>query len=117
MKVMSFNANGIRAAARKGFFQWFVQQDIDVLCVQEIKAQELQLSALDFQCEGYHRFLYPAEKPGYSGVAIYCREKPDAVHVGLGWSCADQEGRYLQVDFGRLSVASLYLPSGSSGEH
>ncbi len=117
MRVMSFNANGIRAAARKGFFEWFLQQNVDVLCVQETKAQEHQLNEPAFVMAGYHRFFFDAEKPGYSGVAIYCRQQPTKVSTGLGWACSDTEGRYIQADFGNLSIASLYLPSGSSGEH
>ena len=117
MRVMSFNANGIRAAAKKGFFEWFTQQDIDVLCLQETKAQEHQLSEDPFVLAEYHRFFFDAHKPGYSGVALYMRQKPDAVKTGLGWACPDTEGRYIQADFGNLSIASLYLPSGSSGEH
>ncbi len=117
MRVMSFNANGIRAAARKGFFEWFLVQDIDVLCVQETKAQTEQLADAVFTPIGYHRFLFDAEKKGYSGVAIYTRQKPDQVVTGLGWPCPDTEGRYIQIDLGDLSIVSLYLPSGSSGDH
>ena len=117
MRVMSFNANGIRAVARKGFFEWFQQQNIDVLCIQETKGQEHQFTGEVFVLPGYHRFFFDAHKPGYSGTAIYTRQKPDAVKTGLGWACPDTEGRYIQADFGNLSIASLYLPSGSSGEH
>lgn len=117
MRIMSFNANGIRAAARKGFFEWFLTQDIDVLCVQETKAQTDQLDDPVFSPAGYHRFLFDAEKKGYSGVAIYARQEPDQVITGLGWPCPDTEGRYIQADFGALSVVSLYLPSGSAGDH
>jgi len=117
MRVISFNANGIRSAAKKGFFDWFIAQNADVLCIQETKAQEHQLDALTFHIEGYHRFYFDAEKPGYSGVAIYSKQKPDNIKRGLGWPCADTEGRYIEVQFGNLFIASLYLPSGSSGEH
>ncbi len=117
MKIMSFNANGIRAAARKGFFGWFLTQDIDILCVQETKAQTVQLQDDIFLPAGYHRFLFDAEKKGYSGVAMYCRQRPDQVLTGLGWPCPDTEGRYIQADFDSLSVVSLYLPSGSAGDH
>lgn len=117
MKVISFNANGIRAAARKGFFDWFLQQDVDVLCIQETKAQTDQLDDAVFYPAGYYRFLHDAEKKGYSGVAIYTRQQPDRVIDKLGWACPDTEGRYLQADFGDLSIISLYLPSGSAGDH
>lgn len=114
MRVMSFNANGIRSASKKGFFDWFYQQNVDVLCIQETKAQEHQLQDELFFHPEYQRFFFDAEKPGYSGVAIYCKKTPDQVHKGLGFPVADTEGRYIQADFGPISVASLYLPSGSS---
>lgn len=115
LRIMSFNANGIRAAQRKGFFDWFAQQNIDVLCVQETKAQEPQLDA-SHRPDGYHAYFFDAQKKGYSGVAIYSRIKPDHVHYGLDWPLADSEGRYIRADFGDLSVVSLYLPSGTSGD-
>lgn len=116
LKVTSFNANGIRAAAKKGFFDWFLQEDIDILCLQETKAQEHQLSDVVFQPKGYHRYFFDAEKKGYSGVAIYTKHKPINISTGLGWGIADTEGRYIQIDFDNLSIASLYLPSGTSGD-
>jgi len=116
MRVVSFNANGIRSAAKKGFFDWVWGQNVDVLCIQETKAQESQLDEKQFHQADFHRYFFDAHKPGYSGVAIYTRQKPDQVHKGLGFDIADTEGRYIQADFGSLSVVSLYLPSGSSGE-
>lgn len=116
MKIVSFNANGIRAAARKGFFDWFKQQNIDVLCVQELKAQEDQLSDAVFLPTGYHRFCQCAQKKGYSGVAIYCKQRPNQVIASFGYPLADHEGRYIQADFGKLSIISTYFPSGSSGD-
>jgi exodeoxyribonuclease-3 len=116
LKVTSFNANGIRAAAKKGFFEWFLKEDIDILCIQETKAQEHQLSDPIFQPSNYHRYFFDAEKKGYSGVAIYTKKEPIKISKGLGWNLADTEGRYIQIDFDNLSVASLYLPSGTSGD-
>lgn len=116
MRIMSFNANGIRAAARKGFFSWLSKKSVDVVCLQETKAQEHQLSDPQFCPEGYHCYYSDAEKKGYSGVAIYSKQKPDKVTIGFGWAMAEQEGRYIQADFGKLSIVSLYLPSGTSGE-
>lgn len=116
MRVISVNVNGIRAAARKGFFAWMKRQKADVICIQELKAQEHQLTDAVFHPRGYHLFMHPAEKKGYSGVAIYSRQEPDRVVMGLGWPDIDAEGRFIQADFGKLSVISLYLPSGSSGE-
>lgn len=124
MRVISLNANGIRAAARKGFFDWMKEQAPDVVCIQETKAQEHQLSDEIFSPEGYHCHYHDAEKKGYSGVAIYSRQAPDRVIKGLakadrgvtGWQEFDREGRYIEARFGDLSVVSLYLPSGSSSE-
>jgi len=117
MRVISFNANGIRAAARKGFFDWLPSQDADFICIQETKAQAAQLSDPLFHPEGYHCRYVDAEKKGYSGVAIYSRQAPDEVITALGLEEFDREGRYAEVRLGNLSVASLYLPSGSAGDH
>jgi len=116
MKIITLNANGIRAAERKGFFDWLRQQDADVVCIQETKAQHHQLKDRAFFPVGYHSFYHDALKPGYSGTAIYTRHQPDRVHFGIGWKVMDNEGRWLQADFGDLSVVSLYFPSGSSSE-
>ncbi len=117
MRIISFNANGIRSAANKGFFNWFEAQNADVLCIQETKAQEHQLGDAQFKPDGYQGFFRDAStKKGYSGVAIYSRREPDAVLTGLGWVPFDEEGRYIEARFGDLSVISLYLPSGSSKE-
>mgnify|MGYP003498179320 FL=1 len=117
MRIITFNANGIRSAASKDFFGWFAAQDADVLCVQETKAQEHQLGDELFRPAGYNVFFRDAStKKGYSGVAIYCRRQPDEVRTGLGWEPFDEEGRYIEARFGGLSVISLYLPSGTSGE-
>ena len=114
---MSFNANGIRSCASKGFYHWLLNQNVDVICLQETKAQSSQLNDPLFNPPSYHRFLRDATlKKGYSGVAVYCRRPPDSVYTSLGWSPFDEEGRYIEVRFGQLSVVSLYLPSGSSGE-
>lgn len=116
MRVISVNLNGIRAASRKGFFDWMARQDADVVCVQELKAQVDQLTTRMLAPDGFHGYFHDAERKGYSGVGLYTRRQPDRVRVGLGWEDADDEGRYLQADFGDLSIISLYLPSGSSSE-
>ncbi|MFO1516988.1 MAG: exodeoxyribonuclease III [Lysobacterales bacterium] len=117
MRIISFNANGIRSAASKGFLDWFRRQDADVLCLQETKAQEAQLSDPAFRPDGHHCFYRDAiTKKGYSGVAIWSRREPDEVRTSLGWAPFDDEGRYIEARFGKLSVVSLYVPSGSSGE-
>jgi len=117
IRIITANLNGIRAAARKGFFDWMVKQEADIVCVQEIKAHLHQMEDPAFSPKGYHAYYFTAEKKGYSGVGIYCRKEPDQIITGLGWSTADEEGRYIQADFGSLSVASLYMPSGTMGEH
>lgn len=117
LTIISANLNGIRAAHRKGFFDWLAEVNADIVCIQETKAQMEHLDGDHFRPEGYHCYYHDAIKPGYSGVGIYSRVKPDKVITGLGFADADEEGRYIQCDYGDLSVASLYLPSGSSGEH
>ena len=118
MKVISINLNGIRAAARKGLYEWLSKVDADIICLQELKAQPDQIEGEPFHPEGYHTYFHAADKKGYSGVGIYCKQKPDNVRIGLGegFDDVDFEGRYIQADFGDLSVASLYMPSGSSKE-
>lgn len=116
MRIITANLNGIRSAARKGFFPWMVRQRADVICIQETKAQTHQLEDKVFWPKGYHAYFHDAEKKGYSGVAIYAKRKPDKVIVGLGWDDVDVEGRYIEARFGPLSVVSLYLHSGSSSE-
>lgn len=116
MRIITANVNGIRAAARKGFFDWLLQQQADVVCIQETKAQIHQLEDAVFTPEGYHCYYHDAVKKGYSGVAIYSRRKPDEIIAGMGNAEFDVEGRYIEARFGKLSVISLYLPSGSSSD-
>ncbi|MGB5333276.1 MAG: exodeoxyribonuclease III [Woeseiaceae bacterium] len=115
-RVISLNANGIRAAARKGFFDWMAAQDADVICIQETKAQAHQLTDDIFSPEGYHCYYEDAVKKGYSGTAVYSRHKPKNVVRGYGDPEFDAEGRYLEVQLEGINVVSLYLPSGSSSE-
>ncbi|HJT98665.1 MAG TPA: exodeoxyribonuclease III [Rhodanobacteraceae bacterium] len=117
MRIVTFNANGIRSAANKGFFDWLKRQSADVVCIQETKSQEDQLADPAFRPDGHHCFYRDATtKKGYSGVAIYSRKEPDEVRTAIGWAPFDDEGRYLEARYGNLSVVSLYVPSGSSGE-
>lgn len=116
MRIISFNANGLRAAGRKGFFTWFTRQKADVLCVQELKAQPEKIEDKLYRPGGFHRFLSCAEKPGYSGVALYCRREPDEVVYGYGDDEFDAEGRFVEARFGDFEIASVYFPSGSSSE-
>ena len=117
MKIITLNLNGIRAASRKGVFKWMARTRADVVCVQELKAQGADLDGGMRAPGGFRGYFHHAEKKGYSGVGIYCRREPDRVAEGVGNREADSEGRYLRADFGRLSVISVYLPSGSAGEH
>ncbi len=117
MKIITLNLNGIRAAARKGVFQWMTRTRADVVCVQELKAQDGDLDDVMRAPGGFRGFFHCAEKKGYSGVGLYCRREPDRVVEGVGNREADSEGRYVRADFGKLSVISVYLPSGSSGAH
>lgn len=117
MQIITLNLNGVRAAARKGFFQWLSTRQSDIICVQELKAQITDLTDEILAPRGYHGYFHCAEKKGYSGVGIYSQLKPDRITEGIGITEIDQEGRYLCADFDGLSVISLYLPSGSSGDH
>jgi exodeoxyribonuclease-3 len=114
LRVVTFNANGLRSAARKGFFPWFARQRADVLCVQELKAHDEQLAGAAFRARGFHRALASAERPGYSGVAIYSRAEPVEVVRGIGEDEFDREGRYLEARFANVAIVSAYFPSGSS---
>lgn len=116
LRIVSANLNGIRSADKKGFFAWLDKSGADIVCVQELKAQQPDLSPGMLSPDGYHGYFHPAEKKGYSGVGLYARREPDQVTEGLGIAEIDAEGRYLRADFGDLSVISLYLPSGSSSE-
>lgn len=115
LKIITLNLNGIRSAIRKGLYEWLHQEQADIICVQELKAQEADLVDELFCLEGYQAAHNYAVKKGYSGVGIYSRIKPKAVETGLGWDIADTEGRYVCMDFDGLAIASLYMPSGTSG--
>ncbi len=114
LRVITLNLNGVRSAYRKGVFTWLEQQNADIVCVQELKAHDCDLTAeMRMPC-GLTGHFHCAQKKGYSGVGLYSRHKPDRVRSGLGVDDIDAEGRYLQADFGKLSVISVYFPSGSS---
>lgn len=113
--IISYNVNGIRAATKKGFFDWLKSEDPDIICLQESKAQPDQLEEEVLNPDGYHGYWYSAEKKGYSGVAILTKEKPNHVEYGCGIDAYDKEGRILRADFDNFSIISAYFPSGSSG--
>ena len=116
MRIISVNLNGIRSANSKGFFDWLQTQQADVICLQEIRIMHEQLTEIMLNPGNLKSTFEFAEKRGYSGVGIYFRKNPDRIKKGIGWSDMDSEGRFIQADFGKLSVVSLYLPSGTSGE-
>ncbi len=114
LKIISANLNGIRSAAKKGFFDWMLAQDADIVCVQEIRIDPGDM-APEFSRPGdYVGHFHHAEKKGYAGTGIYAKRAPDAIFIGFGDPEFDAEGRYIRCDFGNLSVISLYCPSGSS---
>jgi exodeoxyribonuclease III len=115
MRVITVNVCGIRSAAEKGLFRWLRRQQADFICLQETRCQEHQLTRHDVQLRGYYSFFCDAERKGYAGVALYSRHEPDRVLRGFGAAEFDREGRYLEVQVGRLAVVSVYLPSGSAG--
>ena len=115
MKIVSYNVNGIRAALKKGFIEWLQSVNPDVICLQEIKAQEDQLDLSVFEEAGYaYNYWYSAQKKGYSGVAILSKTQPDHIELGTGIETMDFEGRNIRADFGDVSVMSMYLPSGTN---
>jgi len=115
IRIVTLNVNGIRSAARKGFYPWMESTNADFICLQETKAQEHQLPLEAAAVAHYHGTFFDARRPGYSGVAIYAKRKPDRIVRGFGWPDFDHEARYLQFDYGSLSVASLYVVSGAMG--
>jgi exodeoxyribonuclease III len=116
MRVVSLNCNGIRSAHDKGFLAWMRRNKVDVLCMQEIKAHEADLTEELLKPRGYHAAFYPAVKKGYAGTAIYSKVAPKAVRKGFGVAEFDEQGRLIEFDFGDVAIASLYVPSGSAGE-
>lgn len=116
LRIIALNLNGIRSAVNKGLLPWLAAQKADVVCLQEVKAQLPDLVPATLNPRPYSGHFSLAEKKGYSGVGIYCRRQPDKITRGFGSTEFDAEGRYLRADFGKLSVISVYLPSGSSSE-
>ena len=116
MKILTYNVNGIRSALSKGFATWLRDSQADAICLQEIKLYETELVSPIFEDLGYHCYWFPAQKKGYSGVAILTKTKPNHVEYGCGIPLYDFEGRVIRVDFDKFSLMSVYFPSGSSGE-
>lgn len=116
MRIITANLNGVRSAASKGFFEWMTAQDADVVCVQELKAQEPDMKPEFITPAGFVGHFHYAEKKGYSGVGVYTRQQPDRVQIGFDGGEFDAEGRCISLDIGNLTVISLYVPSGSSSD-
>ena len=116
MKIISYNVNGIRSAINKGLLEWLHEEDPDVFCIQESKAQPEQIDVMQMQELGYHSFIHSAEKKGYSGVCIFSKEQPDKVVAGMGIPRYDSEGRVLRADFGDITIVCVYVPSGTTGD-
>ena len=114
MKIISYNVNGIRAAINKGFIEWLRESNIDVICIQETKANKEQVEINLLEKIGYHNYWFSAQKKGYSGVAIFSKKPPNNVIYGTKINHIDYEGRVIQVDYDELSIISLYLPSGTN---
>jgi exodeoxyribonuclease-3 len=114
LRIITANLNGIRSAAKKGFFEWVNTQSPDILCIQELKAQESDLDSALMNPNGYHGFFQYANKKGYSGVGLYSKKAPDSIKIGFDDGEFDAEGRYVEARFGKLIVISAYFPSGSS---
>lgn len=111
MKIITWNVNGLRAVHGKGFLDWMAKEKPDVLCLQEIKARAEQLPAELRELKDYQPYFNSAERPGYSGTAIYTRTRPDEVWTGIGIKAFDVEGRVLGARFGNLHVISAYFPN------
>ncbi len=116
MKIITYNVNGLRAALSKGLTEWMAEEQPDVLCIQETKAQPEQIPLLEFEALGYHTYFFSAQKKGYSGVAILTKQKPDQIVYGMNIPEYDNEGRFIRADYGDLSVVSVYHPSGTTGD-
>ena len=116
MRIITYNLNGIRAAMNKGFADWAKSSKADIICVQEIKAKEDQIDTEALKKAGYDTYFFPAEKPGYSGVGILTRIKPDNIIMGSGMKAYDDEGRTIRMDLGEFTLVNWYFPSGTSGE-
>lgn len=116
MKIISYNVNGIRSAESKGLSDWIRREDPDILCLQEIKVAREDFNEKPFKALGYHCYLFPAEKKGYSGTAIFSKAEADRIVEGCGHELYDREGRNIRADFGSVSVMSAYFPSGTTGD-
>ena len=116
MRIISYNVNGIRAAIKKGLFDWLKTNPADIICLQETKATKDDVDLKQLELLGFHHHWYSAQKKGYSGVAVFSKIKPDHVVFGNGHTASDEEGRVIQLDFGDIRLINAYFPSGTSGD-
>lgn len=112
MKIYTWNVNGIRAIEKKGFLEWLEQEQPDILCIQETKAWQAQLSYELVEGHGYHTYWHSAQKKGYSSVATFCKEEPLSVQKGLGVDIFDNEGRVLMTEHPDFILYNVYFPNG-----
>ncbi|MDP3880809.1 MAG: exodeoxyribonuclease III [bacterium] len=112
IEILSWNVNGLRAVERKGFIKWLLKRNPDILGIQELKAQKDQLSVFLKQVDGYEAFFNPAQRPGYSGVALYTRLKPKKILEGIGIERFDKEGRVIIAEFDGFDLYNVYFPNG-----
>ena len=116
MRIISYNLNGIRAAIKKGFFDWLASNPADVICIQETKAAQTDIDVKMLEDLGFYHHWFSAQKKGYSGVAVFTKVKPDAVKIGSGYETSDFEGRVIELQFGDIKLINAYFPSGTSGD-
>lgn len=116
MRIVSYNVNGLRSAMTKGFTEWLQSDPADIICLQEIKAHKDNVDYQQFEALGFEHYWYPAQKKGYSGVAVLTKIKPDNVQYGNGHMQSDAEGRVIRLDFGDITLINVYIPSGTSGD-
>jgi exodeoxyribonuclease III len=113
MRIMTLNVEGLRQASERGFFDWMIQQNADVICLQDMREKDGQMDVSLFRPTGYHAYFFDAFEDSHGGVAIYCKQPPKAIITGMGFSGCDSEGRFIQADFNKVSVVSLFVPSAT----
>jgi len=116
LRILSWNVNGIRAVEKKGFIEWLKAEDPDIMCIQEVKASEEQLSEDLKNAEDYNSYFYGAEKKGYSGVAIYSKREPENIRKGFGIKEFDREGRIITAEYESFTLLNVYFPNGKASE-
>ncbi|ATL49747.1 exodeoxyribonuclease III [Chitinophaga caeni] len=116
MRIITYNVNGLRSAMNKGFVDWLATNPADIICLQEVKAHRENVDFKQFEALGYNDYWYPAQKKGYSGVAVLTKMTPSFVQYGNGYMQSDAEGRVIRLDFEDITLVNAYFPSGTSGD-